>query len=407
MTTDRSITLERSIRTTPAEALRAFTHPTLLRDWFCEAASVQPKHGGHIFLNWAGGYRVTGVYTLIDLPHTVEFTWRGSIDPGETRVRVTAEPQGDGTLVRLVHGGLQDGAEWDALAQNFIAEWTPALENLQSVLETGINLRFARRPRLGIWMGDFSPAIAAQLGVPVPVGVRLEGTAPGTGAAAAGLQKDDVLVSLNGVALEGGDPFGAALRGLKAGDRPEVVFYRGAERRAVALELSRFPVMEVPEDGPALAAAVREQYARVRKEIAELTAGLGEDQANARPAEKEWSVNELVAHFILCERDYQSWVAAMLVDIEVEDSLNYRPNVNERLGALVKRLGSLAALQEELRLAFAETVDLLAALPVEFSARRKHLYRRAAEWALEVVAVHFDQEHVEQFRTTIAAVKGG
>ena len=136
------------------------------------------------------------------------------------------------------------------------------------------------------------------------------GRAENTGARAAGLVKDDVLVSLNGVKLVDPTSFDQALRGLKAGDKPIVEYYRGAEKHTTPLELGSFPIPELPASPAELAAKVREIYQQLNRSISELIQDLSEEQAGKRPAEKEWSAKELIGHFILCERDYQSWVAA-------------------------------------------------------------------------------------------------
>jgi hypothetical protein len=279
------------------------------------------------------------------------------------------------------------------------------LENLQSFLETGIDLRQARRPRLGIFMDHFNPDLALKLGVPVTEGVYIAGTAEGTGAQAAGLVKNDVLVSLNGVPLTNPGSFDLALRGLKAGDRPLVEFFRGAERHTTPLELGSFPIPDLSDTPAELADRIRAEYREVHRKITDVVSGLGDEQAAKRPAEGEWSVKELVGHFVLCERDFQSWVADMLHDNVIEDYLEYRPNSTERIDALIARLGSLAALLEELALAQEESCALIAALPKHFTTWRKHFYRRLAFWEMEIAEGHFDSEHAEQFKTAIEAAK--
>jgi hypothetical protein len=244
------------------------------------------------------------------------------------------------------------------------------------------------------------------LGVPVSQGVLLHGTAEGTGAQAAGLLKDDVLVSLNGVPLLDPTSFDAALRGLKAGDRPIVEYYRGTEKRSTPLELGNFPIPELPDVAGELAAKVRQVYAEARAAMRAQVEGLTDEQAAARPAEGQWSANELVAHFVLMERDYQSWVADMLNDTPVEDWLQMRPNVQPRISALTARLSTLPALLEELERAQEETAALIEAFPASFVRDRKHLYRRAALWEIEGHPSHYFEEHKEQFQAAIDAARG-
>jgi hypothetical protein len=284
--------------------------------------------------------------------------------------------------------------------------WHDALENLASVIETGVDLRFARRPRLGIAMDEFTPEKAQRLGVPVSQGVLIAGTAPGSGAEAAGILKDDVLVSMNGVPLADYNSFPSALEGLKAGDSPTVAYYRGPQRFEVPLRLGKFPIPEFPASGRELAAKVRELDAEVSRAMRELLAGLSEEQASRRPASEEWSAKEMVGHFILTERDFQGWAADMLNDIPVEDSLLFRPNVTIRIDALIDRLRTLPALLDELALAKEETAALLEKLPESFTLNRKHLYRRLAQWEIEYVPAHYQDEHLEQFKTIIQAATG-
>lgn len=311
-----------------------------------------------------------------------------------------------GAQVTVTHDGLGSGAKWRGIIRLLDTGWQMSLENLPAFLETGVDLRLARRPRLGISFDEFKAEKAKKLGAPVKAGVFVTGVAEGTGAQAAGLQKDDVLVSLNGKKLTGFASFGPALQGLRAGDKPKVVFYRGAQKHTVPLELSRWPIPEVPANSAELAEHMRRTYAEVQAGLAALVDGLSEAQAERRPAPNEWSVKELLAHFILTERDYQSWVADMLNDRAVNDDLEMRPNVNERLAAVVARCGSVAALLDELKAASAESASFIERLPAHFVQRRKHLYRRAALWQIEYTPIHFSEEHVEQFRQTIAAAKG-
>jgi hypothetical protein len=72
---------------------------------------------------------------------------------------------------------------------------------------------------------------------------------------------------------------------------------------------------------------------------------------------------------------------------------------------LVKRCGSLAGLLEELTRAEAETADLLAELPESFTQRRRHLYRRAALWVMEVTPGHLNDEHAAQIQATLEAAR--
>jgi uncharacterized protein YndB with AHSA1/START domain len=406
MAKTQTLKFTRVVNAPPAEAYRMFIHPTALRDWLCNGAQVDARPGGHIQLRWDDRYYASGTFLKLEPGKRLAFTWDGYNEPAPTQVQVTFTdaPRNGGTRVTVSRSGFGTGRAWAGAVEGFTSHWPEFLENLQSVLETGVDLRQARRPRMGIGIDDFNPEIAARLGVPVKAGIHLAGTAEGTGARAAGLQKGDVIVKLNGKKAVDFPTLGQALQGLKAGDKPKVVFYRGPEKHTVPLELSRFPIREVPATAAELAAIVRTTHAEIEAELAKMVEGLTEAQADHRPAENEWSVKELIAHLIATERDYQSWVADMLNDTPVNDDLQMRPNVHERLRAMVGRFGTVAALLEELSCAQAETAAFIAAWPPPFVAR-KHLYRRAALWVLEVTPGHFHEEHGEQFRRTLEAAK--
>ncbi len=399
---ENTIHLTRSIHAAQAEVCRGFTHATLLRDWLCNASSVEAHNGGHLFLRWRDGRTVTGSYEQIDLPHEVRFTWLDSELQAPSVITVTCTPEGDGSRLTLEQTGEISPAARVAME----AFWQGSLENLVSVLETGIDLRFARRPRLGINMDEFTPQAAQRLGVPVSTGVLVAATAEGSGARAAGLQKDDVLVSLNGQPLAGPYSVDAALRGLKAGDQVAVDYYRGPEKKSAPLKLGSFPVPELPASASELAGKVRALNAEVLAAIRKQVAGVSEKEANARPAEGEWSVKEIVAHFVLAQRDYQGWVADMINDVPVEDWLMNRSNLPARITSLTTCQPTLPALLDELAQAQAETVAMIGAFPESFVRQRKHLYRRAASWEITEIPAHYYEEHQEQFRKTIEAARG-
>src|SRR5262249_22360612 len=162
------------------------------------------------------------------------------------------------------------------------------------------------------------------------------------------------------------------------GDKVPVAWYRGAEKMTGTLQLGSFPIAQYPETPAELADAMRKMYAEVNAAMANLLEGITEAQAAAKPG-AEWRGHELVGHFVLCERDYQSWVADMLNDRVLRDDLEMRPNVAPRVQAITERYKTLAVLLAELHVAQAETVAVIEKLPPVLVGRR-HVYRRLAQW---------------------------
>lgn len=404
----KSYKFTRTIKAPASEVYRALTNPAALRDWFCDAAESDPRQGGRIYLWWNSGHYVAGQYLALDANKKIAFTWGGPKEPAPTRVAVTLAEKGETTNVTLTHGGIGTSKAWAKTMRGAENGWREGLENLQSLLESGMDLRLARRPRLGIFIGDFNADIAKQLGVPITAGIHLEGTAEGTGARAAGLQKDDVLVKLGGKRADDFLSLTRALEGRKAGDKVAVVFYRGGEKKTVTMELSQRPLPDYPAHAKELAEIARKNYSELNAEYEKLLEGLAEAQAEFRTAPNEWNVKETLAHFIACERDFQAWLAELVNGGnnagEVAESLEFRPNVTERLRALVERYPTVSTLMDELKRAEEETLSFIEKLPVAFVAR-KYLYFRAAGWILQVVPDHFREEHFGIVRATIEAAK--
>ncbi|MDX1689361.1 MAG: SRPBCC domain-containing protein, partial [Candidatus Promineifilaceae bacterium] len=284
MTTDtRTLTFERKIQAPAAELFRAFSNATALREWLSDVATVSPREGGRFYLAWNDGYYTSGTFTSLVPDEEVAFTWHSPVDPGPSAVRASLLPVDGGTRVLLEHSGLGAGPAWSETVSDLERAWPISLENLASVMETGEDLRFTRRPMLGITVSDFNADVAGQLGVPVAEGIRLDGVVSGMGAKAAGLQADDVLVSMAGRETVGWASLSDALASKQAGDTVEVVFYRGPEKHTAQMTLSGRPIPEIPETAQALAAALRERHAEIESELAAFFDGVSDAEAGYKP----------------------------------------------------------------------------------------------------------------------------
>lgn len=403
LTHERTLTFERSVPATPSELFRAFTHPAALRDWLCNAAQVEPRTGGRVYLWWDSGYYTAGVFTELTRNSSLAFTWRGPRDPQPSEVRVTISPAADGSAANLAleHSGIGSGSEWGDARDEVARLWETALDDLRSMLETGIDARLARRPMFGLSGGDLlTPEVAARLGVPVSEGVVIGGLVDGMAAQNAGLQKDDVVVKIGDYPISTFPSFGAALQHYQAGDRVPVAFYRGAEEQTLTLELSRRELPEVPETPQAAAEIARAAHQELNAELDNCFEGVTEEEAAYRRAPGEWSAKEVVAHLIASERDTHLWMAALIEDADVEQP--FHSNGLERMAAIVTAYPALPALIEELKRSHALTAALAAAIPEE-TAAHKHSYYPLAQW-LTTFAPHH-REHFNEIRTLIAEAR--
>ena len=100
----------------PLEIVRRyFTDPVRLVQWWPSEAAIDPRPMGELRLRFVrpdGGADVARGTFLELSPRRIVFTWgfEGDTDlqPGASRVEITLEPHGTGTLVRLEHHGLPE-----------------------------------------------------------------------------------------------------------------------------------------------------------------------------------------------------------------------------------------------------------------------------------------------------------
>jgi uncharacterized protein YndB with AHSA1/START domain len=383
-------------------AWRAFTNSTSLREWLCDVATVEPRPNGRMYLAWNGDFYSSGHYLELEQDKCVKFRWFSNMDPVPTGVTVTVSAKDGGVLVRLDHE-VPDDEAWQGKAVSFREDWAESLENLKSVLETGVDLRIADRPMLGIVPGDFTEEQAQALGIPVREGLRLDGVVDGMGAQKCGLQRDDVLVEFAGHALRNdASSFANAIKGKKGGEKLEVSFYRGPERRTVTMELSRRPMPEVPFDPAELEKRAREFYEPALVELEKCFESVSDTQAMQRPEPNEWSALEIVAHLIAGERFNLIFLTGLIDGYEpVTDG--FGTNVHAQVQATVKANPSVDLMLGALRRAVDETLAYVSLLPAEFVANKGSYHR----FAFGLLQPNFHlTAHTGQIQAALAAARG-
>lgn len=372
--TSQILSFTQLVKAPLGEAYRAFTNATALREWLCDVATLLVHPGGRIYLAWNKGYYTSGEFTSVTPKERLEFTWQGRGEPGPSLVQVTFAEKDDGTLVTLEHSGIGTGEAWSRNLVEIEKGWKDGLANLASVLETGEDLRLVRRPMLGITLGDFNANKAKEINVPVTEGILLDGVLEGMGAQAAGLQKDDVLVSMAGKTAHDYNSLGIVLDEFHGGDKVEVVFYRGPEKKTILMELSKRPLPDIPKSARELAAGVQKIIDQVLTDLDTFLVGVKEDEAAFKPAPEDWSLKEVIAHFIQGERFTHEFINE-LVFSEERFSDGYGENLQAYIDATVAAYPTLKDLVLELKRNFAETVGILERLPEEFVARRSSFWR--------------------------------
>ncbi len=404
MSEERKVKQSVVIDTTPELAFEAVTKASELREWFSDQAWTQVQPGGRYAVRWNQGYICEGTFKKLDAPHRAVVTWRGTGEPGETKVKFTVEAQDEGGVkVKVSHNGFGAGDEWDKAMAEAEKGWATGLENLKSCLETGVDLRIARQPFLGIYPILLDAERATKEGIAVEKGIYINGTLEESGARAAGLAKGDVIVAISGMETPSYQEFTAALRAHSAGDVVDMELVRGQERETVKVTLGQRPQPAVPEAPEDLAQFLADQDKETDAELKAVVEGLTEEEAGKRPAEDEWSVKHVLAHLSLGERDTQNFLTATALDGWLDGGGGNPAAMPGRLEAVLAVAPTLEDLLARFFTDEVETVALLRGLPDETLAHKARYYR--IRQIVAFFSLH-TREHIEQMKRAIEAARG-
>jgi len=139
--TKPSLTIKRRFSAPPAKVFAAWTDPQKMMRWMgpagvlrCEAES-DLRIGGryHIKMVMADDeHDVSGVYREIVPNERISFTWAWKSTPErESLVTVTIKPDGDGSIMTLLHEQFFDECARDRHNQG----WTGTIDKLEQYLE--------------------------------------------------------------------------------------------------------------------------------------------------------------------------------------------------------------------------------------------------------------------------------
>ena len=393
----KEIQLERKVPARAEDVFYAVSTSQGWRDWLVDAAYFRPQPGGSFHLGWDTGWYASGSVEALEKPTTVTLEWNGKGAPAATQVAFTLEPDGENTLLKLAHTGFGEGEAWETSFEMALSGWEAGLENLESIFDTGADLRITRRPMLGIFGNDFNEKIAKEIGVPVKEGTRIADAVPGMGAEKAGLEGDDVIVEMDGTPVRVWEDLGPVLQRRQAGDSVSVVFYRGPDKHEVDMELSGRPVPELDLDPAAFADVYRKSCAETMQELKKALEEIAEGEAEFTDGDG-WSVKEILAHLVVDEEWNPLTVAQFLDDNEPQYA-GGGSNRSEWHRAVVATTPSVDGLVARLELAQAETCRMLEESREVLKARKGVMWRLGIWW-LQFPGGH-EREHIEQIEQTL------
>jgi hypothetical protein len=171
----------------------------------------------------------------------------------------------------------------------------------------------------------------------------------------------------------------------------------------VQLTLGSRPVGDVPGSAEELADQCAALYRETDAALQAALEGVSDEEAEARPAEGEWSVNETLAHLSINERDQQCYLGVIALDGWLDTGPTNPSVIPGRLAAVLSADPALDDLVDRFTQDEAETVSVLRGLP-EQALVHKARFRRIATYMLGLP--EHTHEHIEQIKATISAVRG-
>jgi uncharacterized protein YndB with AHSA1/START domain len=159
--TEGVLEYETRIAASPEVIFEFFTDPAKLVQWMGTDATLDPRPGGVCRINPNGHAVMSGEFLEVEPPRRLVFSWGWEIgllatSPQSTVVEVSLRPEGEETVLRLVHRRLQPGAVafhragWDHYLPRLAAAasdgelaadpWCDLAVNLEELREAGVPL---------------------------------------------------------------------------------------------------------------------------------------------------------------------------------------------------------------------------------------------------------------------------
>lgn len=403
---DKSFLIFEQIIAAPVELIyRAFTSAVGLREWLCDVSSSNPTKGGWLQLAWNQGYFASGEYTELIPNKAVSFTWIGKDEPDWSQVDIVMTPEGDDAFkVILRHSGLGQDPSWEAAKQQISRGWQVGLENLKSILEAGKDLRVMKRPLIGIFpyaYDNYSDTEKKKFGFPVDYGVMVSNVVPDYGADKAGLRSEDLIVSIEGKKVDNIRTLFGIISEFEVGDPLTIEAYRGSEKQTFTVDTTPQLAQALPGSPEELAKEIQVDSTRLLDNLDKILAGVTDAEASYSPGPEKWSVKETLVHFILHERNLQTWINDLAYDTACNCDVN-PGHCLFRIRATLTAYPSLDELMAELRRTYKETVATVAFLEPSFTQRKASYWRVGFELLEKYLGY---QEHIRRIEEMIRVMR--
>ncbi|MHA2620779.1 MAG: PDZ domain-containing protein [bacterium JZ-2024 1] len=383
----------------PAGVYPFLTVPANLQEWLCHRAVGSLAPGFACVLLFPPERAVIVRCEDLKAPETVTLKWREDDDPGESQVVFFLEKLRSGSRVHLTHSAIGTPKEWRSFVGKLEKTWDRSLENLKSVLETGIDLRTARRPFLGIGFAEVTPEEAASEGIPSGAGIRVTEVVSNSGADRSGLQRGDVIVRIGTRAIANGIGLLCALEEHSAGDTVNLQINRKGKLKNIRVTLSARGIGEIPATHLQVVEDLRRERRNLIAELDSLIAGVPEETAEMKPAPDKWCAKEVLAHLILSEQFFRTLMVLEFAGATVDPTENVTV-YPETLGAVLRVNPTLKSLRNRLQAEQDETLAVLEML------RDKYRNQRARYRRMVLALNEFAKHTRHHFRQLTLAIQG-
>ncbi|GGS65261.1 hypothetical protein GCM10010156_25240 [Planobispora rosea] len=204
------------------------------------------------------GTVTTGIVSSLNRPvqageeNSTEATWfsaiqtDAAINPGNSGgplVNTNGEVIGVNSAIATL-GRQLSGEQGGSIGLGFAIPVNHARRVTQELVTTGK----ASRSRIGVLIDSTHQGAGVKIAVEARQGVPP--VTPGGAADKAGLKPGDVILEVNGIALQGGDELIALVRGRAPGDRLEVKFQRGGQEKTTTMVVQADIGTPTPEPSP-------------------------------------------------------------------------------------------------------------------------------------------------------------
>jgi len=207
----------------------ALTKPEHLNLWYTKNADIEFRIGGRGYMNHGWGATSEGIFTEID---TMKRFVLQSID-GDFTTITSLEEIGDGIKVSIEYQASFIGEMNQSTKENMLFGTSQFLENLKSVYETGTDNRSK------FWKAWIGIAHTTNEG---ERGTKVLQVKEGSVAAAAGIKPEDIILEIDGEAIEGYESFERTLNNKNVNGNVTLTIESKNEKSQVNCLVDAYPV---------------------------------------------------------------------------------------------------------------------------------------------------------------------